>query len=151
TLNSVDMAVCLFDTNGNIIQVNQKFSSIMGGASSDQLKDMGLLPIVSELSKLVARPEEIRRIAEQIYRKPSVSRSTTVPFKDGPGTLRLYCAPILGELSSLIGIVVSSGEGTDASVVDRLKSEFISTVSHELRTPLTAIHGALGLVLGGAA
>src|SRR6185503_13823711 len=57
----------------------------------------------------------------------------------------------LGELSSLIGIVVSSGEGTDASVVDRLKSEFISTVSHELRTPLTAIHGALGLVIGGAA
>lgn len=34
--------------------------------------------------------------------------------------------------------------------VERLKNEFVSTVSHELRTPLTAIHGALGLVAGGA-
>jgi PAS domain S-box-containing protein len=34
--------------------------------------------------------------------------------------------------------------------IERLKSEFVSIVSHELRTPLTSIHGALGLVLGGA-
>ena len=34
--------------------------------------------------------------------------------------------------------------------IERMKNEFISTVSHELRTPLTAIHGALGLVVGGA-
>lgn len=34
--------------------------------------------------------------------------------------------------------------------VERLKDEFVATVSHELRTPLTSIHGALGLVVGGA-
>jgi CheY-like chemotaxis protein/anti-sigma regulatory factor (Ser/Thr protein kinase) len=64
--------------------------------------------------------------------------------------LRLYCVPIFGELSSLIGVIVSTGEGTDTAVVERLKGEFISTVSHELRTPLTAIKGAVGLILGGA-
>ncbi|MBI2816258.1 MAG: response regulator [Acidobacteria bacterium] len=148
TLNSVDMAVCLFDSNGNLIHVNQRFSSLLG-LGADKLKEMGLLPIVSELQKLVSRPEELVGAAEEIYRKPSVARSITLPC-DG-GSVRMYCAPLLGELSSLIGIVVSKGESTDASVVDRLKSEFISTVSHELRTPLTAIHGALGLVLGGAA
>ena len=34
---------------------------------------------------------------------------------------------------------------------ERLKDELISTVSHELRTPMTSIHGALQLILGGAA
>jgi PAS domain S-box-containing protein len=33
---------------------------------------------------------------------------------------------------------------------EQLKSEFVSTVSHELRTPLTSIHGAMGLIRGGA-
>ena len=39
---------------------------------------------------------------------------------------------------------------TERKRLEQLKNEFLSTVSHELRTPLTAIHGALGLVAGGA-
>lgn len=34
-------------------------------------------------------------------------------------------------------------------LMDRMKSEFVSTVSHELRTPLTVISGSLGLLAGG--
>ena len=39
---------------------------------------------------------------------------------------------------------------TERKMVEKTKSEFISTVSHELRTPLTSIKGALGLINGGA-
>jgi signal transduction histidine kinase len=38
---------------------------------------------------------------------------------------------------------------TEQILMDRMKSEFVSTVSHELRTPLTAISGGLGLVVSG--
>ncbi|MDY7231378.1 response regulator [Hyalangium rubrum] len=38
---------------------------------------------------------------------------------------------------------------TERKVVERMKSEFVSTVSHELRTPLTSIRGSLGLLEGG--
>lgn len=37
-----------------------------------------------------------------------------------------------------------------AQQANEAKSEFLATVNHELRTPLTSIHGALGLLGGGA-
>lgn len=40
---------------------------------------------------------------------------------------------------------------TQRREVERAKSEFISVVNHELRTPLTSIHGALKLLVQGAA
>jgi len=39
---------------------------------------------------------------------------------------------------------------SERKIIEKMKSEFVSTVSHELRTPLTSIRGALGLVTGGA-
>lgn len=51
-----------------------------------------------------------------------------------------------GEATLVRGIVQDI---TERVVLDRAKSEFISTVSHELRTPLTSIKGSLGLIRGG--
>lgn len=53
-----------------------------------------------------------------------------------------------GEPSEIIGYWADVTERVQA---EQIKDEFIATVSHELRTPLTSIHGALGLVIGGAA
>lgn len=148
-LNSMDLPICLFEPGGNILQVNQRFRQFLG-TSVESLKGMDLLSIVSELRKRVAEPDRLTAEAEAIFRKPSVSRDATFPLKEGSGSVRLYCVPLFGEISSLIGMIISTGESADTSVVEHLKSEFISTVSHELRTPLTAIKGAVGLVLGGA-
>ncbi len=53
-----------------------------------------------------------------------------------------------GNPEKLIGIV---HDITEQKLIDRMKTEFISTVSHELRTPLTSINGSLGLLAGGVA
>lgn len=53
------------------------------------------------------------------------------------------------EKGSIFSVLIR--DTTERRKVERMKNEFISTVNHELRTPLTSIHGALGLVLGGAA
>jgi len=148
-LNSMDLPICLFESNGAILQANQRFCQFMG-VSIERLKTSGLLRVVKELRTHLVEPEKLTAVAEAIYRKPSVSRDASFPMKDGHGSMRLYCVPIFGEMSSLVGIIVNTTESTDTSQVEGLKSEFISTVSHELRTPLTAVKGAVGLVLGGA-
>ena len=148
-LNSMDLPICLFESNGTLLQANQQFSQFLD-FPTDSLKARGFLPILAQLDKRTAVPGKLIAAAEQIYRKPSVARDATFPLRDSAGSLRLYCVPIFGELSSLVGVMITTGNSSAASEVDYLKGEFISTVSHELRTPLTAIRGAVGLVLGGA-
>jgi signal transduction histidine kinase/CheY-like chemotaxis protein len=148
-LNSMDYPICLFESSGKMLQANQRFTQFLG-LNPEIARSMDLLAVAAKLRKVVATPDKLRVAAEEIYRKPSQATDLLVPLANGAGSLRLYCVPVFGELSSLIGIIISTEERTTAGEVEHLKSEFISTVSHELRTPLTAIKGAVGLVLGGA-
>src|SRR5205823_4286282 len=54
-LNAVELPVCLFGANGNIVQVNQKFSQFVK-APLETMKKKSLLEVASELAKLVADP-----------------------------------------------------------------------------------------------
>jgi signal transduction histidine kinase/ActR/RegA family two-component response regulator/HAMP domain-containing protein len=148
-LNSMDYPICLFESSGRMLQANHRFAQYLN-LSPESVRSMDLLTAAAKLRKVVAAPEKLRGAAEEIYRKPSQATDQVFPLADGKGSLRLYGVPVFGELSSLVGIIVSTGESSNAGEVEHLKSEFISTVSHELRTPLTAIKGAVGLVLGGA-
>ncbi len=51
--------------------------------------------------------------------------------------------------SAVSGYVTVVRDITERKVIDRMKSELISTISHELRTPLTSIKGSIGLIRSG--
>jgi CheY-like chemotaxis protein len=59
--------------------------------------------------------------------------------------------PVLDRQGGITEFVAIKQDVTERKMVERMKSEFVSTVSHELRTPLTSIRGSLGLVAGGVA
>lgn len=54
--------------------------------------------------------------------------------------------PIFDDKGNVTGFRGADHDVTERQLIERSKTEFISTVSHELRTPLTSIHGALGLI-----
>ena len=51
------------------------------------------------------------------------------------------------ERDELIGAAVALADVTKFHLLDRLKSDMVSTVSHELKTPLTSVQMAIHLLL----
>jgi PAS domain S-box-containing protein len=82
-----------------------------------------------------------------------VSRLETVNLtKDGRKiNVSMTISPILDRSGEIVGASTIARDITDEKILDRMKSDFVSTVSHELRTPLSAIKGFLELVADGEA
>jgi len=76
---------------------------------------------------------------------------TIVPSSNSkPVTIRTSGVPIFDIDGNFTGYRGTGEDITERTLLEKSKSEFISTVSHELRTPLTSIKGSLGLLAGGA-
>lgn len=109
----------------------------------------GRISFINEAgARLIGSPRDAlvgRRINEVL------AGSGEQPSSGGPALdSEIITAPIL-EDGRVSGSVVVLRDIRERRAVDRMKDEFISVISHELRTPLTSVHGALGLLAGGAA
>jgi len=94
--------------------------------------------------------ERLSEILDAISQGESVDRLEVIfVTKDGREIYvegNLNCRFVDGKPVATRGIFRDISE---RKIVDRMKSEFISTVSHELRTPLTSIIASLGLLQSG--
>jgi two-component system, OmpR family, phosphate regulon sensor histidine kinase PhoR len=64
--------------------------------------------------------------------------------------LRVTLAPVRGEKTGTLGVVVLLADITDAKAFERMKTLFVSMVAHELKAPIGAVEGYLSLILSGA-
>jgi PAS domain S-box-containing protein len=90
-----------------------------------------------------------RRIAsgEQVSRLETINLT-----KEGRKIdVSMTISPILDRAGGIVGASTIARDITDEKLLERMKSDFVSTVSHELRTPLSAIKGFLELVADGEA
>src|SRR5581483_1306996 len=72
-----------------------------------------------------------------------------IPLADG-GQERYYLPRVVsirGDDGELIGAAINLLDVTKFHLLDRLKSDMVSTVSHELKTPLTSVQMAIHLLL----
>ena len=78
-----------------------------------------------------------------------VSLEQAIPLADG-GQERFFLPRVLAiraEHKELLGAAVALVDVTKFHLLDRLKSDMVSTVSHELKTPLTSVQMAIHLLL----
>ena len=142
TRNLPDSAVFLYDTNLRFLKVD---GSLMKSVNLSMDGMEGKL-----LSELLS-PQRYQKLAPY-YRAALEGREES--FEDNPGNGKTYwvkALPVRNDEDEIVAGMVMIQDITDRKLVEKLKTEFVSTVSHELRTPLTSIRGSLGLVLGGVA
>lgn len=78
-----------------------------------------------------------------------VSGSVQPPFPEGAIRFTTICGAVVFGWG--VAALYERNRRRGEAEIGQLKDDFVATVSHELRTPLTSIHGALGLLSGGAA
>jgi len=143
TMDSVFMfnpdTLKLFYVNQSTIdQVGFSEEELMGMKPFDIKPDMSEQEYYKMIGPMISGEKHVHNY-ETIHQHKNGQR---VPVE----IILQYIAP-KGESPRFVAIV---RDITERKRVEKMKKEFISTVSHELRTPLTSLHGAIGLITGGA-
>ena len=140
--SKVGLALCKMD--GTLVECNQAYLDLIGYTEAEALEltywDLTPRSFEAEEARQLQSIEEtggygpyekhyIRKDGSQV---PVMLNGTKLKGADGDD----YIWSIIQDI-------------TERTLLDRSKTEFISTVSHELRTPLTSIKGSLSLLVGG--
>jgi PAS domain S-box-containing protein len=148
-LNNAIDAILTFDETGSIEAFNLSAEKLFGYPAHEILHK-SVFSLVSEPYRSESSQALTRYVREGSRNGMGRLRELVCVRRDGsefPGEISINEFWI-GEERRFVGVIRNISE---RKVVDRMKTEFVSTVSHELRAPLTSIAGSLGLLTGGAA
>jgi signal transduction histidine kinase len=141
TIDSFPDPVVVVDPVGSVAQANPAARRLLGVVPSTEppVPWYPAQPLRSLIGDVLAgRGDYLPHSLEQ-----------TIPLADG-ATERYFLprvAAIRTEPDELLGAAVALTEVTKFHLLDRLKSDMVSTVSHELKTPLTSVQMAIHLLL----
>jgi 4-hydroxy-tetrahydrodipicolinate reductase len=157
-LNATNDGIILLDRAEGFSLVNDRFAYLFD-VNAEIIRDQTF----SEGASLFLDRFKNKAFAKQQFQEwisdwEAVADETMEIAAPMPRTLRIYTAPVRSDASvdlgtpsdaEIIGRIFVFRDVTRETIVDRMKTEFVSTVSHELRTPLTAIKGYVDLMIGG--
>ncbi|MGD0341185.1 MAG: PAS domain S-box protein [Bacteroidales bacterium] len=157
TLESTVDGILVVDTNGKIVQYNQKFAEMWQIPDSVMklMEDEIALRYVLDQLKY---PDEFINKVKILYSDPEAITSDLLEFIDGRFFERYSQPQKIGGKS--VGRVwsfrdITSRKKAEAELIaakekaeesDRLKTAFLHNVSHEIRTPMNAIIGFSALI-----
>jgi PAS domain S-box-containing protein len=157
TLESTADGILVVDTNGKIVQYNQKFAEMwrIPREILKLMKDEAALQYVLDQLKY---PGDFIDKVKVLYSDPEAITSDLLEFNDGRFFER-YSQPqkiggrSVGRVWSFRDITARKKAENDliaakekAEESDRLKTAFLHNVSHEIRTPMNAILGFSALM-----
>jgi two-component system, NtrC family, sensor histidine kinase KinB len=141
TIDSFPDPVVVVDPVGSVAQANPAARRLLGAVPSTDppvpwYPSQPLRTLISDV--LAGRGDYLPHSLEQ-----------AIPLADGaseryflPRVVAIRTGP-----DELLGAAVALAEVTKFHLLDRLKSDMVSTVSHELKTPLTSVQMAVHLLL----
>lgn len=136
-VTSISEGVMVTDRDNCILLLNEQAENILGVKFVDTYCRQVTL-VINRFSY----KEKICRHIERAHETASYSFDFEV--KDAAGKECIYQArtsAILNAAGAQDGVIIIMNDVTQERLVDRMKSQFISTAAHELRTPLTSIQG----------
>ena len=159
-LNATNDGILMLDRAGGFSVVNQRLADLFG-LEIDHLLDHTFAQAGPLLFARFKNKEAIHQRLEELVEDADNTVDETYDLSEPHGrTVRLYSAPVRGHRPNygsensggdleLLGRIFVFRDVTRETMLDRMKTEFVSTVSHELRTPLTAIKGYVDLMVSG--
>jgi signal transduction histidine kinase/HAMP domain-containing protein len=161
-LNATNDGILMLDRAGGFSVVNQRLADLFG-IETENLLDHTFAQAGPLLFSRFKNKAGIRQRLQELIDDPEGVADETHDLSEPPGsTVRLYSAPVRGHPHwygdaalgvahppDLLGRIFVFRDVTRETLLDRIKTEFVSTVSHELRTPLTAIKGYVDLMVSG--
>jgi NtrC-family two-component system sensor histidine kinase KinB len=141
TIDSFPDPVVVVDPTGSIEQANRAGRRILGvsPAAESPVPWHPAQPLKTPIGDVLAGRGDYL----------PVSLEQAISFSDG-GQERYFLPRVLAirtETDELLGAAVAMVDVTKFHLLDRLKSDMVSTVSHELKTPLTSVQMAIHLLL----
>jgi two-component system, NtrC family, sensor histidine kinase KinB len=141
TIDSFPDPVVVVDLTGSIEQANRAARRLLGvsPAAESPVPWHPAQPLKNQIGEVLAGQGDYL----------PVSLEQAISLADS-GQERYFLPRVLAirtESGELLGAAVAMVDVTKFHLLDRLKSDMVSTVSHELKTPLTSVQMAIHLLL----
>jgi PAS domain S-box-containing protein len=149
--DGVDEAIALVAPNGRILEINRRFSELLG-IPGDRIVGIDLEDTRNFYMQVFEEGEALYQLTQAaILDREATDARVIVQNWPQRRELQLFTTPISDDNGAYLGRLYVFRDVTHEREVDRMKTEFVSLVSHELRTPLTSIKGFTEMVLDGDA
>jgi two-component system phosphate regulon sensor histidine kinase PhoR len=140
-LSSMVEGVLAFDTNENLISLNQAASDLLGIRDAEVLNR----PIQE-----VIRNSALQRFVSKTLANLEPIEDEIVLYSSGERNLQAHGAPLTDVSGNRIGVLVVLNDVTNIRRLENIRREFVANASHEIRTPITSIKGFVETLLDGA-
>lgn len=151
-IDSIREGIQLFSEHGNLVQVNETWSSWIGDNVLEGQEDNHEVThrLYDLFEELVDNSDELCQFVQDALEgilPDDAKLIYQLQQKEHSKVIQVYFEKIHDARGQVMGTMLVHRDITREYEVDQVKSEFVSTVSHELRTPLSSVLGFTELML----
>jgi two-component system phosphate regulon sensor histidine kinase PhoR len=140
-LSSMVEGVLAFDTEENLLSLNQSASDLLGVQEE---------AVLNRPIQEVIRNSALQRFVSKTLASMEPVEDEISLYNGGERNLQAHGTPLTDVSGIRIGALVVLNDVTNIRRLENIRREFVANASHEIRTPITSIKGFVETLLDGA-